>query len=697
MAKQGKTASETGQEEEENSRMKRVTALLMILAIAVGSFGWTGTAMAAENKAKKAILEQAAKLDAESGSLRSIVVHVYNGEIQALPTEEDTPESAWLKMLAYGLEARWDIAGGEDGDVSLSETRAQFVQAAEAEMAILQGYREITFEDPLLDMLSHAYLDCVQAQINLKDDDPIAYAWAWTRMRQDGLKRLYFLNRYYGVSVRKAYKDRMNSCLYEGALIISEDTIGEIWDARNTAAEAVPETETAVKEATAAPTDNPPPATSTELFAPATPTDLIAPATPTDLIALATPTDLIAPATPTDLVIPATPTDLAMPVTEGAIAPAARYGSEIWHADPTNAYELRIHDYDAESMTMMVDLQATADATAASKGKIDLSQWQKYKEGRFSVGTFYQADGIELVEGGKISFVLHMNVLVDGRLYKEVKGKISLKLPTTKTTSGSAGTETAATATEASEADEEAHEFAEPRIEQDFMGLKAWDLIRMGYYEQDGDTDNLREPIEWRVISVNKKKHVALVIAEYAIETMVYGTEGNEDEYVTPGINWKISHIREWLNGEFYQNNFTKKEKKRIREASNVTADKSGRFTTKDHVFLLKADEARRYMSSTEKMSCKATPYVTAKLGSGSGAILEDGYCLWWLRDMVNAAKLDKKGNLKKGTCNEAGYVYGSRGMRAVLKKTGGKTYEKDVALVRPAMWIEYDAEPKKK
>ena len=356
MAKQGKTASETGQKKEENSGMKRVTALLMILAIAVGSFGWTGTAMAAENREKKAILEQAAKLDAESGSLRSIVVHVYNGEIQALPTEEDTPESAWLKMLANGLEARWDIAGGEDGDLSLSETRAQFVQAAEAEMAILQGYREITFEDPLLDMLSHAYLDCVQAQINLKDDDPIAYAWAWTRMRQDGLKRLYFLNRYYGVSVRKAYKDRMNSCLYEGALIISEDTIGEIWDARNTAAEAVLETETAVKEATAAPTDNPPPATSTELFTPATPMDLIAPATPTDLIAPATPTDLIAPATPTDLVIPATPTDLAMPVTEGAIAPAARYGSEIWHADPTNAYELRIHDYDAESMTMMVDL-----------------------------------------------------------------------------------------------------------------------------------------------------------------------------------------------------------------------------------------------------------------------------------------------------------------------------------------------------
>ena len=651
--------------------MKRVAALLMILAIAIGSFGWTGTAMAAENKEKKAILEEAAKLDAESGSLRSIVVHVYNGEEQARPTGEDTLESAWLKTLANGLEVRWDIAGGEDGDLSRAETRVQFVQAAEAEMTILQGYREITFEDPLLDMLSHAYIDSVQAQINMKEDDPVEYAWAWTRMRQDGLKCLYFLNRYYGVSVRKSYKDRMNSCLYEGALIISEDTIGEIWDARITAEEEpVPEEIPAVEDASDASSEN---------------------------NTLATPTDLISPATPTDLMTMATPTDLNTPDIEGVMTSVAIYGSETWLSDPTGAYQLRIHDFDSETMTMMIDLQATTDATVASKGKIDLSQWQKYKEGRFSVGTFYQADGIELVEGGKISFVLHMNVLVDGRLYKEVKGKISLKLPTPKTTAESTAPEMTAKATDAGGVDEEAHEFAEPKIEQDFTGLKAGDHIRMGYYEQDGDTANLREPIEWRVISVNKKKHVALVIAEYAIETMAYGTEGNEDEYLTPGINWKTSHIREWLNGEFYEKNFTKKEKKRIRQVSNVTADKSGRFTTKDYVFLLKAEEARRYLNSTEKMSCKATPYVTAKIGSESEAILKDGYCLWWLRDMVNAAKLDKKGNLKKGTSNEAGYVYGSRGMHAVMKKTGGKTYEKDVALVRPAMWIEYDAEPKKK
>ena len=146
---------------------------VIILALIAG-MGWTETAMA--ESSRKAILEQAAKLDAENGSLRSIVVHVYNGEEQALPTAEDTPESAWMKTLANGLEAHWDIAGGEDGDLSLTETREQFIKAATAEMAFLQGYREITFEDPMLDMLSHAYIDSVQAQIDLMEDDPIAYA-----------------------------------------------------------------------------------------------------------------------------------------------------------------------------------------------------------------------------------------------------------------------------------------------------------------------------------------------------------------------------------------------------------------------------------------------------------------------------------------------------------------------------------------
>ena len=236
----------------------------------------------------------------------------------------------------------------------------------------------------------------------------------------------------------------------------------------------------------------------------------------------------------------------------------------------------------------------------------------------------------------------------------------------------------------------------EALIDQDYTELKDGQIIRMGYYEQDGNLENFREPIEWKVISINKKKHVALVVSVYALESMPYGTAGDEEEYTKPEINWKSSGIREWLNGEFYEKTFTEAEKKRIRRASNVTKDPSGRFTTKDYVFLLSQIEARRYFGTAEKLKCEATPYVMEKLGSDSAAIAKDGYCLWWVREMARAVKTNRQGQVVRNSRNEAGYIYGGRGLRMFLRKTGAKTYEENAALVRPAMWIKFDPAPKK-
>ena len=236
----------------------------------------------------------------------------------------------------------------------------------------------------------------------------------------------------------------------------------------------------------------------------------------------------------------------------------------------------------------------------------------------------------------------------------------------------------------------------EALIDQDYTELKDGQIIRMGYYEQDGNLENFREPIEWKVISINKKKHVALVVSVYALESMPYGTAGDEEEYTKPEINWKSSGIRGWLNGEFYEKTFTEAEKKRIRRASNVTKDPSGRFTTKDYVFLLSQIEARRYFGTAEKLKCEATPYVMEKLGSDSAAIAKDGYCLWWVREMARAVKTNRQGQVVRNSRNEAGYIYGGRGLRMFLRKTGAKTYEENAALVRPAMWIKFDPAPKK-
>ena len=232
-------------------------------------------------------------------------------------------------------------------------------------------------------------------------------------------------------------------------------------------------------------------------------------------------------------------------------------------------------------------------------------------------------------------------------------------------------------------------EFPEAPIKQSFSALNVGDKILMGYYEQDANTENLREPIQWNVISVNKKKNVALIVTTYGIEATSYGKPGDESQYMQEGFNWKNAYLRQWLNGDFYGNAFTKAEKGRIRTVTNITEDKSGRFKTNDQVFLLSTTEVRRYLQTTKGMSCEATEQAKKKLGQE--AITEDGYCLWWLRDMLNVAVKGKNGEFKRNSCNEAGYVFGSKGLQQYLRKKGGKVYQDDLIAVRPAMWIKFD------
>ena len=229
----------------------------------------------------------------------------------------------------------------------------------------------------------------------------------------------------------------------------------------------------------------------------------------------------------------------------------------------------------------------------------------------------------------------------------------------------------------------------EGAIGQDFSNVKVGDILKMGYYEQDGNEENLREPIEWKVLSINKRKNVGIIVSVKGLEAISYGTPG-EDQTLEVGFNWKNSYLREWLNGEFYDNCFSAAEKKRIRLASNVTADPSGRFTTKDYVFLLSVEEGKRYLKTKAGLACEATPHALEKLDLSQGAITQDGYCTWWMRDMMNAAKNDRHGNFRKNTHNDVVYISGSTGTRYYLKHIGLAPNLEQIAVVRPAMWVKF-------
>ena len=600
--------------------MKRTLTFLLALALL---FCQAAAALAVSAEEQQTVLDLAAAAEAGTEkSLRSVVVHVYSSDEAAVPKESDAPETVFLKTVSLAMEKGWAFSAAGEETPGVDRLLELARLSAEAELEALSSFRDVSFGDPLLDFFRRAMLANLDDQllaVSSEEADRVAVLWRWNDLRQDSVKLLFFLNRYYGVSVLSDRKSDMNSWLYEGALLVTESTVEELVQAE-AAREQAAEADGAGSGADEAPA-------------------------------------------------------------------AIDYGSDIWHTDPEGAYELRIHDFDRETLTVLVDLREKETGREVPCGAVDLSGWEKYQKDRRVLDTFYKVTSLENADG-RLSFQLYMNVLFDGRLYRELKGKISLKLPSQKAAESSAGSQDAGASV--GEAAEEDPAFPEDPISQDFTSLGVGDTFLMGYYEQDGNTENLREPIQWKIISIHKKKNVALVLATYGLEPVSFGKAGDEEARTQIGLNWKNSWLREWLNGDFYDKTFTKSEKARIRTVSNVTDDPSGRFTTKDQVFLLSNIEVKRYLKKAEAAACEATEYAKAKL-SPEG-LTKDGYCLWYVRELTKAAKNDRRGNYVKNSTNEAGYVYGSAGLRYYLRKKGLPIDQADTVLVRPAMWIKLGA-----
>lgn len=113
------------------------------------------------------------------------------------------------------------------------------------------------------------------------------------------------------------------------------------------------------------------------------------------------------------------------------------------------------------------------------------------------------------------------------------------------------------------------------------------DRIYFGSFEQDADETDGTEPILWRVLQVDGKK--ALLLTEYAIQTMPYNQEWTD-------TTWATSDVREWLNEDFYSSAFSDDERIHILSTDLSTADNPGYGTnggedTSDNVFLLQWED----------------------------------------------------------------------------------------------------------
>ncbi len=180
-----------------------------------------------------------------------------------------------------------------------------------------------------------------------------------------------------------------------------------------------------------------------------------------------------------------------------------------------------------------------------------------------------------------------------------------------------------------------------------------------------------KQPLTWRVLFSHGGK--VLLITEHSITERLY-------HHTHAQANWEKSDLRQWLNGEFFEDTFTESEKKVIMYASSVSSvdifpkgsavsdmlpKDEPPLCSGDHVFILSEAEVRRFFKNEEDACCSTfgdqhEPKCSQNVEGAS----------WWLRSPGTiagcAAYVDKKGNVSK------------HGINVFLPGT----------FVRPAIWI---------
>ena len=138
---------------------------------------------------------------------------------------------------------------------------------------------------------------------------------------------------------------------------------------------------------------------------------------------------------------------------------------------------------------------------------------------------------------------------------------------------------------------------------------KDFDTVVLGSYEQDGDTTNGKEGIEWIVLK--KEQGKALLFSKYILDYVEYS---NILERYTV---WKDSRLRAWANHEFYDSSFNEKEKvliasTRVKNYDNPVYVSSSGASTIDKVFVPGFDELIETFSINYD-DCIREPYYEQK------------------------------------------------------------------------------------
>ena len=184
--------------------------------------------------------------------------------------------------------------------------------------------------------------------------------------------------------------------------------------------------------------------------------------------------------------------------------------------------------------------------------------------------------------------------------------------------------------------------------------VKVGDIVTFGSYEQDNNTSNGKEPIEWEVLDI-ESDGTCLLISRYALDCRTYNKEEKD-------VTWESCTLRSWLKNTFYNNAFNTTERGKIvvtkdKNANNPVYGTQGGNDTSDYVFLLSLEEIEKnynidkntgekyYWYGEDRLIKQPTAYAIAK---GAWYSSNNGACYWWLRSpgsaSVYAASVDYSG-----------------------------------------------------
>lgn len=186
---------------------------------------------------------------------------------------------------------------------------------------------------------------------------------------------------------------------------------------------------------------------------------------------------------------------------------------------------------------------------------------------------------------------------------------------------------------------------------RDSNGVVTWDCVYFGNYPQSDATGQTKEPIKWRVLSVDGND--AFLVADQNLDVQRYNN-------IPSTVTWESCTMRSWLNGydstknscgvdysndSFIDTAFSECEQDAIMITEVLNPDNleygvAGGNTTQDKIFLLSYEEIKNtdYGFAADYNEDKArqrmnTAYVAAGGTIGAEWLFSEGeYDYWWLR-----------------------------------------------------------------